>query len=198
MIPAGSAPAHRLRKLQRPVIGVWVWLDRRWVVMLITLVFALAFCVVRLQGLGGGPASFVVAGDRFVRIPAAPAGLPVIHGPGYDGQFFYRLSLRPWTQERTEFGITLDEPAYRQQRIVYPLVSFVVARGGPAATALGWLGAALARRRGRHALWGLAVAAYPGLRSSSPATSLTCWRRRCCLPGSSPSTASGRSWPRPP
>ena len=211
MIPAGSAPAHRLRKLQRPVIGVWVWLDRRWVVMLITLVFALAFCVVRLQGLGGGPASFVVAGDRFVRIPAAPAGLPVTHGPGYDGQFFYRLSLRPWTQERTEFGITLDEPAYRQQRIVYPLVSFVVARGGPAVTAwalvgwnlaaaaaLGWLGAALARRRGRHALWGLAVAAYPGFVLSSPATSLTCWRRRCCLPGSSPSTASGRSWPRPP
>src|SRR5829696_8845798 len=91
-------------------------------------------------------------------------------------------------------------PAYRQQRIVYPLVSFVVARGGPAVTAwalvgwnlaaaaaLGWLGAALARRRGRHALWGLAVAAYPGFVLSSPATSLTCWRRRCCLPGSSPS-----------
>ena len=69
----------------------------------------------------------------------------------------------------------MDEPAYRQQRILYPLVSFVIARGGPAATAwalvgwnlaaaaaLGWLGAALARRRTRHALWGLAFAAYPG------------------------------------
>jgi hypothetical protein len=69
----------------------------------------------------------------------------------------------------------LDEPAYRQQRIVYPLVSFMAARGAPAVTAwalvgwnlaaaaaLGWLGAALARRRGRHALWGLAFAAYPG------------------------------------
>jgi hypothetical protein len=175
MIPAGFAPAHRMLKLQRAVVGVWVWLDRRWVVMLITFVVALAFCVVRLQGLGGGPASFVVAGDRFVRVGGAPAGLPVIHGPGYDGQFFYRLSLRPWTHQRTEFGITLDEPAYRQQRIVYPLVSFVVARGRPAVTAwalvgwnlvaaaaLGWLGAALARRRGRHALWGLAFAAYPG------------------------------------
>ena len=30
-----------------------------------------------------------------VRVAAAPAGLPVTHGPGYDGQFFYRLSLRP-------------------------------------------------------------------------------------------------------
>jgi hypothetical protein len=175
MIPASSAPAHRMPKLQRAAVGGWAWLDRRWVVMLVTLVFAVAFCGLRLEGLGGGPASFVVAGDQFVRVPAAPAGLPVTHGPGYDGQFFYRLSLRPWTQERTEFGITLDEPAYRQQRIVYPLVSFVVARGGPAATAwalvgwnlaaaaaLGWLGAALARRRGRHALWGLAFAAYPG------------------------------------
>jgi hypothetical protein len=175
MIPGGSAPAQRMLKLQRTAVAGWALLDRRWVVMLVTLVFAAVFSVVRVQALGGGPASFVVAGDQFVRIGDAPAGLPVTHGPGYDGQFFYRLALRPWTQTRTEFGITFDQPAYRQQRIVYPLVSFVVARGGPAATAwallgwnlaaaaaLGWLGAALARRRGRHALWGLAVAAYPG------------------------------------
>jgi hypothetical protein len=162
-------------KLQRAAVGGWALLDRRWVVMLITAVFALTFSAARLQALGGGPASLVVAGDQFVRVGAAPAGLPVTHGPGYDGQFFYRLSLRPWTQVRTEFGITFDEPAYRQQRIVYPLLSFVVGRGQPAATAwallgwnlaaagaLGWLGAALARRRGRHALWGLAFAAYPG------------------------------------
>ena len=154
---------------------MWALLDRRWVVMLITSVFAVGFSVVRLEGLGGGPGSFVVAGDQFVRVDAAPAGLPVTHGPGYDGQFFYRLALRPWTQQRTEFGITLDEPAYRQQRIVYPLLSFAIARGAArvtawallgwnlaAAAALGWLGAALARRRRGHALWGLAFAAYPG------------------------------------
>jgi hypothetical protein len=154
---------------------MWALLDRRWVVMLITSVFAVGFSVVRLAGLGGGPGSFVVAGDQFVRVDAAPAGLPVTHGPGYDGQFFYRLALRPWTQQRTEFGITLDEPAYRQQRIVYPLLSFAIARGAArvtawallgwnlaAAAALGWLGAALARRRRGHALWGLAFAAYPG------------------------------------
>lgn len=169
MIPASSA------LLQQAAVRMWALLDRRWVVALVTSVFALTFSVVRLEGLGGNPASFVVAGDQFVRPAAAPAGLPVTHGPGYDGQFFYRLGLRPWTQDRTEFGITLDEPAYRQQRIVYPLLSFVVARGAPAATAwalvgwnlvaaaaLGWLGAALARRRKGHALWGLAFAAYPG------------------------------------
>jgi hypothetical protein len=175
MIPASSAPARGMLKFQRAAVGVWALLDRCWVVMLITLVFALTFSVARLDALGGGPASFVVAGDQFVRVAAAPAGLPVNHGPGYDGQFFYRLALRPWTHQRTEFGITFDEPAYRQQRIVYPLLSFVVARGAPPATAwallgwniaaaaaLGWLGAALARRRNRHALWGLAFAAYPG------------------------------------
>jgi hypothetical protein len=162
-------------KIQRAAVGGWALLDRRWVVMLVTSVFALTFSAARLQALSGGPASFVVAGDQFVRVAAAPAGLPVTHGPGYDGQFFYRLALRPWTHRRTEFGITLDEPAYRQQRIVYPLLSFVMARGAPPATAwallgwniaaaaaLGWLGAALARRRTRHALWGLAFAAYPG------------------------------------
>jgi hypothetical protein len=162
-------------RLQRAAVGGWALLDRRWVAMLVTAAFALTFSAARLHALGDGPASFVVAGDRFVRVGAAPAGLPVTHGPGYDGQFFYRLALRPWTHRRTEFGITLDEPAYRQQRIVYPLLAFVVAGGAPpttawallgwnlaAAAALGWLGAALARRRGRHALWGLALAAYPG------------------------------------
>jgi hypothetical protein len=113
-------------KLQRAAVGGWALLDRRRVVMLITFVFAVAFSAGRLQ-----------AGDQFVRVAAAPAGLPVTHGPGYDGQFFYRLSMRPWTQQRTEFGITLDEPAYRHQRIVYPLVSFVVARGQPAGDRVG-------------------------------------------------------------
>jgi hypothetical protein len=162
-------------KTQRAVVGAGALLDRRWVVMLITSALAVTFSAARLHALPGGPASFVVAGDQFVRVAAAPAGLPVTHGPGYDGQFFYRLALRPWTHRRTEFGITLDEPAYRQQRIVYPLLTFVLARGAPPATAwallgwniaaaaaLGWLGAALARRRHRHALWGLALAAYPG------------------------------------
>jgi hypothetical protein len=162
-------------KTQRAALGVWALLDRRWVALLITSVFALTFSAARLHALGGGPGAFVVAGDQFVRVGAAPADLPVIRGPGYDGQFFYRLALRPWTHHRTEFGITLDEPAYRQQRIVYPLLTFALARGGPRATAwallgwnlaaaaaLGWLGAALARRRYRHALWGLAFAAYPG------------------------------------
>jgi hypothetical protein len=175
MVPSSSGAARGMLKLHHAAVRVWAWLDRRWVVALVTSVFALTFSVVRLEGLGGDPASFVVAGDEFVRPDAAPAGLPVTHGPGYDGQFFYRLSLRPWTQARTEFGITFDEPAYRQQRIVYPLLTFVVARGAPAATAwallgwnlaaaaaLGWLGAALARRRRGHALWGLAFAAYPG------------------------------------
>ena len=41
MIPASSAPARGIPKLQRAAVGVWTLLDRRWVVMLITSVFAL-------------------------------------------------------------------------------------------------------------------------------------------------------------
>jgi hypothetical protein len=169
-----------------------------------------AFSAGRLQALGGGPDSFVFAGDQFVRVAAAPAGLPVTHGPEYDGQFFHRLSLRPWTQQRTEFGITLDEPAYRHQRIVYPLVSFVVARGQPAATAWALLAATLPGRRrwgGWVRRWRVGAAGTPcggwpwpptpGSCSSSPVIWLTCWRRRCCWLASSPWTTSGRWWPQP-
>jgi hypothetical protein len=56
-------------KLQHAAVGGWALLDRCWLMMPVTLVFALTFSVVRLQGLGGGPASFVVVGDQFVGLP---------------------------------------------------------------------------------------------------------------------------------
>ena len=93
-------------------------LDRRWVVMLVTSVFALTFSVARLNALGGNQPASSSPGTSSSEL--SRAGLVSgTHSPGYDGQFFYRLALRPWTQTRTEFGITFDEPAYRQQRLVY-------------------------------------------------------------------------------
>lgn len=54
--------------------------------------------------------SYVHIGSRFARH---------IHNgtPGYDGQFYYQLARDPW--HAYQF---LDKPAYRYQRIIYPLV----------------------------------------------------------------------------
>lgn len=49
---------------------------------------------------------------------------------GYDGQFYYRLALNPFTTEKSADGVTLDRPALRQQRLVYPLAVWVGSIGG--------------------------------------------------------------------
>lgn len=120
--------------------------------------------------------AFVTAGDVYVDSAAAPSDLRVIQdSAGYDGQFYYRLALAPFTDVRTDFGITLDQPAYRQQRIVYPLLGWLLSFGQPALApaalmlvnflalcALAWLGARYAQMIGLHAVGGLVFPLFPG------------------------------------
>ncbi len=49
--------------------------------------------------------------------------------PGYDGQFYFRLALDPFTDQRDAFGINLDAPVVRQQRILLPFFTWLIARG---------------------------------------------------------------------
>jgi hypothetical protein len=125
---------------------------------------------------GGGPSSAVVAGDAFVG-PDRPADLAVVHegSTGYDGQFVYRLALDPLTDEATAYGIRLDNPPYRAQRVGLPVVAWAVSRTGLpmswtlllvnalALLAAAWAGAVLAGRAGRHRAWGVLVALSPAL-----------------------------------
>src|ERR1019366_1157154 len=105
-----------------------------------------------------------------------PADLTVIPNiGGYDGITFYRFALDPFTASRTEFGITLDTPPYRNQRIAYPFIVWLLSLGHArwvpallvivniaAAAAMAAFGGAFARRLGYHALWGVIVPLYPG------------------------------------
>lgn len=119
---------------------------------------------------------FVVAGGPGVDATKAPPGLTIIPGiGGYDGMIFYRLALEPFTHERTKYGIELDNPAYRQQRIGYPLLVWLLSLGEQSRVPLmlvlvNWLaligigvaGAVIARSFGAAAICGLAFALYPG------------------------------------
>ncbi|MFL5652753.1 MAG: AZOBR_p60025 family cell surface glycopolymer formation protein [Ktedonobacteraceae bacterium] len=60
---------------------------------------------------------YVHLGPRFTRHDPRAA-------PGYDGQFYYRLALDPL--HATPF---LDHPAYRYQRLVYPIIVAVLSLG---------------------------------------------------------------------
>ncbi len=134
------------------------------------------FILVRLSVHAWDVSYFVTAGDGMTNREEAPPGLSVMRGAmGHDGQFYYRLSLDPFTDRVTDYGITLDLPAYRHQRILYPLMVHVLSLGNPAAVpfwmllinyagicVIAWSGSKYAQSLGLRAVWGLAFACYPG------------------------------------
>lgn len=147
-----------------------------WCLAAAVLAAYMAVAAVHLRRAGWDVTAFIIAGDLYAdpsRLDPAIAVLP--NSPGYDGQFYYRLGLDPFTAERTAYGITIDTPATRAARILYPLLAWAASFGRPAALpwamlglnlaglfALAWMGVAIARRHGAPAWTGLLPAFYPG------------------------------------
>jgi hypothetical protein len=93
------------------------WLTPTVVVIIICLFYVFAILI----RAGGDPLAFALLGTRFTE--GDPQG-----SEGYDGQFAYQIALDP-------AGAVpyLDVPAYRYQRILYPLLARWLALGQPAA-----------------------------------------------------------------
>jgi hypothetical protein len=75
----------------------------------------------------GNVSSFIVAGDQYVDI-----SLPIRvlkNQPGYDGQFYFGLAIDPFLTKNPSNGIYIDNPKYRQQRIIYPLLVHILSIG---------------------------------------------------------------------
>jgi len=134
------------------------------------------FLFARLTSLEWNPFLFIYAGEQFCNPKEIPKGVIIIKDTGYDGQFYYRLALDPFSSEKTQFGITIDVPAYRQQRILYPLIVWLLSlEGNPALVPptmilvnliglcwISYLGSLLAREYGLHSIWGCVFSFYPG------------------------------------
>lgn len=159
----------------------WSGLDRPVVAGVIAFVAWLGFVLARWQIWANGNLSkFILLGsgrNGFTNLAQLPRGVAIAdpNQAGYDGQFYYRLALDPFDWARTAFGVTMDQ-SYRYTRIGYPVLAWLVSFGqhqlvpyvlvlinlfGVAAMAV--LGGMFARASGRHALFGLAFAAYFGL-----------------------------------
>ncbi len=143
---------------------------------LAALLLASSFALVLLQKRGWDASALVVAGDQFASPAEVPAGLRVERSSaGYDGQFYYRLALDPFTTRWIDYGIRFDYPTYRQQRILMPLLIWILSVGTPAAVPvlfiivnvlavvmLAWSSALLVRDIGVNVWWSAAVWLYPG------------------------------------
>lgn len=85
------------------------------------VIVCLLYVSMVLISAGGDPLAFATLGTRFAQ--GDPQG-----SEGYDGQFAYQIALRP-------LGAApyLDVPAYRYQRILYPMLARLLALGQPEA-----------------------------------------------------------------
>ena len=142
------------------------------------LVLGVLVAVLSLVAAGGDASRLVRAAPPWTEPATAPVELTVLEdGDGFDGQFFYRLSLDPLaTGEGEVAGVTYDIPALRTARITYPALTWVFSLGGQvsllpwaliavnvlALGGLGWAAAHLAVSVGRSAPWGLLAALHPG------------------------------------
>ncbi len=164
------------RSLRQRAPSLWSKLNRPFVPGVVAFLAWLGFALARRQVWAKGHFSyFIMAGHVYTNRAQLPHGLRLVPLAGYDGQFYYRLALDPVNWNATAFGITMDE-SYRYTRIGYPLLAWLLSLGQhqlvPAAlvginllavAAMAVLGGMFARESGRHALWGLAFAAYFGL-----------------------------------
>lgn len=152
----------------------WSAIDTPAVTVTVTAVSYLIFLFLLLNRVS--PGEFPQAADAYADPTAVPDNLYVIpNSTGYDGQFYYRYALEPFTREKEGFGIDVGSPRYRHQRILYPLLAWLGSFGEPllavysmivvnflALVGIGWVGGRYAQAVGRHALFGLAFAVFPG------------------------------------
>ena len=164
------------RSLRPSPPSLWSRLNRPLVPGIIAFLGWLGFVLARWQIWARGHITlFIMAGHTYTNPAQLPRGVLRVPYQGYDGQFYYRLALDPADWSKTAFGITMDQ-SYRYTRLGYPVLAWLGSFGqhqlvpvvlvainllGVAAVAT--LGGMFARESGRHALWGLAFAAYFGL-----------------------------------
>lgn len=142
--------------------------------LFVALIYGI-YLILLLAKFNYNPAYLISLGEKFADLNQIPEKLVVWKNYGYDGQFYYRLSLNPFTSKRQEFGITLDIPSYRHQRIIYPLISWILSSGNKdfvpkallivnfvAILLIGLVGGYLAKSFKLHSLWGLVFAIHPG------------------------------------
>ena len=98
--------------------------------LIISSIFILRF----IMG-GFDPSYFIVASQNFVEKEYLTQDI-MIRDKGYDGQFFYRYALNPFSKDihYNEFhqgnhGIKVDKLKYRRARVLYPLTAWALALG---------------------------------------------------------------------
>ncbi len=123
-------------KLYPPHLNPWPRLNP-WLVMPLLVLFIYGiFLAVQWPLAGKHLFGYISFGHKSVDTSESSVPQKYISNKfGYDGQFYYRLALDPFSNEERVQGIRFDIPPWRQQRILLPVLTWAVARGDPELTA---------------------------------------------------------------
>ena len=106
--------------------------DRLWVPAAAGLVLAVLFVAALLVRAGGDVSLLVHAAPPWTDPGRARPSLTVqAVDDGFDGQFFYRLGVSPWSTDQTVAGVTNDLPALRNARWGYGALAWGRAAATP-------------------------------------------------------------------
>jgi hypothetical protein len=143
-------------------------------VVLITLLIYSTILIIFLSRHNYDPGALIHPGSKFTENTYVDPNLPVSSEYGYDGQFYYRLALEPF-YKNTLLGPKIDAPAYRMQRILYPVFVHLLSFGRPGLVPfnlifvnllficlIAFAGAEIAKAFGLSPIYGLAFSLYPG------------------------------------
>jgi hypothetical protein len=156
-------------------VGSRIW-QRPLGVACVSGAVGLLVVLVLLVAQGRGVSGFVHAAPPFVDRASTRDSLEVLPAEdAFDGMFYYRMAVSPFSDAHQVAGIVFDTPALRSARMGYPLLGFAGSLGDPdlvpyalialnllAMFGLGWVGGALARDSGRAAMWGVLLPLFPG------------------------------------
>jgi len=124
---------------------------------------------------------FILLSPNFADINKIPHNISLVteclgkKRTGFDGQFYYRLSLNPFTNKTTDYGIKIDSPQLRQQRILYPILVRILSFGINSLIPIimilvnffmlclmAWFSGEAMRYMKINIYWGLLIPFYPG------------------------------------
>jgi hypothetical protein len=150
--------------------------DRLWFPVLLAVALVGCVLAVLLVRTGFDPSKLVRAAPPWTDPAQTLPSLTVVPAEyGFDGQFFYRLAVSPFSSAPTVAGVTFDIPAMRGSRWGYGLVAFAASFGRPdlapaallivnccALVVISLIGGMFAQSSGRCAGWGVLFALWPG------------------------------------
>ncbi|MCM8819701.1 MAG: hypothetical protein NC925_02785 [Candidatus Omnitrophica bacterium] len=111
-------------------LSKYIHISKYLILLSITCIYVSFILIFAKINFENNISGFFYIGQKYKWQPLLPNGAFIHKNDGYDGQFYLYIAQDPFIlkgpEEKYQY---IDSPAYRYQRIVFPLISFILSRG---------------------------------------------------------------------